>query len=165
MYLPGVYYRFCEIPIVAAFLLFGHKIGVAVAILNVPAEILLFPGPAVFITAPFVLMLSLCMLLGIHLASKLLKRKASQNEDRGARAVTYYTAFGALTRTAMAPLVLFPLYRFLLALMWMSLSDTEVFAMMPFLMLYAFTFSLYTIPIGYLIARMASRNLKVGNRL
>jgi hypothetical protein len=35
---------------------------------------------------------------------------------------------------------------------------------MPAFALYAFTFSLYTIPIGYLIARTISKNLKIDTR-
>jgi len=32
-------------------------------------------------------------------------------------------------------------------------------------MLFDLTLSLYTIPIGYLMARIVSRNLKIGNQL
>lgn len=166
VYLLGVFYRFCEIPIVAALLLFGPKIGVSVAVLNVAAEIILVPGPTVFVSPPFVLMLTLSMLLGVYSALRFLKPRASLSENRGTKAIIYFTAFGALFRTALAPFILYPLYRFLLSLVvGLSFSDIQVIALMPSLMLYAFTFSLYTIPIGYLIARTVSRNLKVGNQL
>jgi riboflavin transporter FmnP len=165
-YLLFVFYRFSEIPIVAAFLLFGPKVGVSVAVINLAAETLLFPvGIATSIGRPFVLLLTLSMLLGIYLAGKFLKRRAPQNQNLGIKAITFYSALGALTRTAFAPFVLFPLYRFLLPLVWQSFSDAQVMAMMPFLMLYAFTLPLYTIPIGYVIARTISRNLRIGNQL
>jgi riboflavin transporter FmnP len=165
-YLLFVFYRFSEIPIVAAFLLFGPKVGVSVAVINLAAETLLFPvGIATSIGRPFVLLLTLSMLFGIYIAGKFLKRRVPKNQNRGIKAIICYTALGALTRTAFAPFVLYPLYRFLMPLVWQSFSDAQVMAMMPFLMLYAFTLPLYTIPIGYMIARTISRNLKVGNLL
>jgi riboflavin transporter FmnP len=165
-YLPFVFYRFSEIPIVAAFLLFGVKVGVSVAVLNLAAETILFPvGVATSIGRPFVLALTLSMLLGIYLASMFLKRRAPQSKNFGVKTITCYTALGALIRTAIAPFVLYPLYRFLLPLVWQSFSDVQVMTMLPFLMLYAFTLPLYTIPIGYIIARTISRNLRVGNQL
>ena len=73
--LPGVYFRFCEIIIVVAFLLLGSAIAISIAGLNTLAEIVLFPGPAVLVGRPIVFVLTLCMLFGIYLAGKLLKRK------------------------------------------------------------------------------------------
>jgi len=96
VYLPGVYYRFCEIPILAAFLLFGPKVGISVAILNVPAEVMLFPAPTVIIGVPFVFMLTMAMLLGTYFASGLLKRRTLQAPNRGITPLKYFTAFGAL---------------------------------------------------------------------
>lgn len=136
------------------------------AVVNLVAETLLFPvGIATSIGRPFVLTLTLCMLFGIYLAGKFLKDRAPKNQNHETKAIIFYTAIGALTRTAFAPFVLYPLYRFLLPLVWQSFSDAQVMAMIPFLMLYAFTLPLYTIPIGYIIARTISRNLKIGNQL
>ena len=74
--LPGVYFRFCEIIIVVAFLLLGSAIAISIAGLNTLVEIILFPGPTVLVGRPLVFLLTLCMLFGIYLAGKLLKRKA-----------------------------------------------------------------------------------------
>jgi len=161
-YLTGYYYRFWEIPIVAAFLLLSPKIGVTVAVLRTVAELTLFPTPAGIFGPLFALPVTLSMLLGIYSADKLLKRKASQNKSLGAKPVTYFTALGALFRTATVPFVMYPMYRFILPL---SLSDAQIMALMPVIMVFALTLSLYTIPIGYIIARIVSRNLKVGNQL
>jgi riboflavin transporter FmnP len=165
VYLVGVNYRFCEIPIVAAFLLLGPKIGVSVAVLNVPAEMLLFPGPGALVGPPIVIFLTLSMLLGIYSALRLLARKSSEIKNLGTKPVRYFTAFGVLFRTGIAPFVLYPTYRFLLPLVGVSFSHEQVMMLLPALMLYALTFSVYTIPIGYLVARTVSRNLKVGNQL
>jgi riboflavin transporter FmnP len=164
-YLLGVSYRFSEIPILAAFLLFGPKVGVLVALLNVPAEIMLFPVPSTIIGVPFVFMLTMSMLFGIYLASGYMKRKTSQNPTFKTKPIKYFTAFGALFRTSIAPFIIAFDYRFMLPIVGFHLSEKIILGLMPAFALYAFTFSLYTIPIGYLIARTVSRNLKIDTRL
>jgi len=47
----------------------------------------------------------------------------------------------------------------------LNLSDAQVKALVPAFMIYAVTFSLYTIPMGYLIARTISKSLKIGTTL
>ncbi len=164
-YLLGVSYRFSEIPILAAFLLFGPKVGVLVAVLNLPAEIILFPIPSTIIGVPFVFMLTMSMLFGIYLASVFLKRKTLQNPACKAKPIKYFTAFGAFFRTSLAPFVVAFDYRFMLPIVGFNLPDKIILGLMPAFALYAFTFSLYTIPIGYLIARTISQNLKIDTRL
>lgn len=159
----GFFYRFWEIPIVAAFLLFGPEVGVTVAVLRTLAELTLFPGPIPgvlgFLGALAALGGTLSMLLGLHLAGWLLKRRASQDENSGIKPGTYYTALGGLLRMLIVPFVMYPVWRFL------SLSDAVIIGFVPPLMLFAFTLCLYTIPIGYLIATMVNKALAVGKRL
>ncbi len=162
--LPGVYFRFCEIIIVVAFLLLGSAIAISIAGLNTLAEIVLFPGPTVLVGRPLVFILTLCMLFGIYLAGRLLKRKALQSQNHKLRPVIYFTALGALFRTAVAPLLNYPMWRFVVpTLAGVPLSFEQVMALMPAFSLYAFLFCLYTIPIGYFIARVIGRSLKIGN--
>jgi riboflavin transporter FmnP len=162
--LPGVYFRFCEIIIVVAFLLLGSAIAISIAGLNTLVEIILFPGPTVFVGRPLVFLLTLSMLFGIYLAGKLLKRKAFQNPNRRVKSVIYFTALGALFRAAVAPLLNYPMWRFVIpALAGIPLSFEQVMALMPAFMLYAVVFCLYTIPIGYFVARVVGRSLKLGN--
>jgi riboflavin transporter FmnP len=163
-YLLGVSYRFCEIPILAAFLLFGPKIGVSIAALNVPAEIMLFPAPGMILGVPFIFILTLCMLTGIYFASKHLKSKETPSTDDGKKGL-YYSAFGTLARIAVAPLIMAINYKFVLPIVGFQLLDIQILALIPALSLYALTFSLYTIPVGYIIARTIDKNLKVGNIL
>ena len=162
VYMVGFFYRFWEIPIVAAFLLLGPKSGVTVALLRTLAELTLFPGPLGFIGPITALGGTLSMLLGIYLADKLLKRKASQDANSGRKSVTYFAAFGGVSRMAIVPFIMYPVWRFLIPRV---LSNAQIMALVPPLMLFAFTLCLYTIPVGYLIARIVSRNLAVGNRL
>ena len=162
--LPGVYFRFCEIIIVVAFLLLGSAIAISIAGLNTLVEIILFPGPTVLVGRPLVFLLTLSMLFGIYLAGKLLKRKAFQNPNRKVKSVIYFTALGALFRAAVAPLLNYPMWRFVIpALAGIPLSFEQVMALMPAFMLYAVVFCLYTIPIGYFVARVVGRSLKLGN--
>ena len=164
-YLPGFFYRFWEIPIVAAFLLLGPKSGVIVAVLRTVAALTLLPGPAGVIGPPVTFLVTLNMLLGVYAADRLLKRKTSQDENRGTKPVLYFTALGTLTRVALSTFVTYVLFRFLLPLVGLSFSDTQIMALIPVVMLFDLTLSLYTIPIGYLIARIVNRNLKIGNQL
>jgi riboflavin transporter FmnP len=161
--LPGVYFRFCEIIIVVAFLLLGSAIAISIAGLNTIVEIILFPGPTVLIGRPLVFLLTLAMLCGIYLAGKLLKRKSLQNPNHKVKSVIYFTALGALLRAAVAPLLNYPMWRFVIpALAGIPLTFEQVMALMPAFMLYAIIFCLYTIPIGYFIARVVGRSLKLG---
>ena len=102
------------------------------------------------------------MLLGVYLAGRLLKRKATQDGNPGAKSVTYFTVLGGVFRLAIVPFIMYPVWRFLLP---RALSDVQIMALVPPLMLFAFTLCLYTIPIGYLIAKLVSKTLAVGNRL
>ena len=106
------------------------------------------------------------MFLGIYSAQRLLKRKTSLNSKINLKTGIYYTALGALFRTIVAPLLNFPFYRYAVPLLaGISMSDATVMALMPAFMVYALTFSLFTIPIGYLIARIVSKSLNIGTKL
>jgi riboflavin transporter FmnP len=162
--LPGVYFRFCEIIIVVAFLLLGSAIAISIAALNTIVEIILFPGPTVLVGRPLVLMLTLSMLFGIYLAGKLLKRKTFQNQNHKVKPVVYFTALGALFRAAVAPVLNYPMWRYVVpTLAGIPFTFEQVMALMPAFMLYAVIFCLYTIPIGYFVARVIGRSLKLGN--
>jgi hypothetical protein len=78
--------------------------------------------------------------------------------------VVYFTALGALFRAAVAPLLNYPMWRYVVpTLAGIPLSFEQVMALMPSFMLYAIIFCLYTIPIGYFIAKVVGRSLKLGN--
>lgn len=162
VYLIGFFYRFWEIPIVVAFLLLGPKSGVTVTLLRTLAELTLFPGPTGVIGPIAALGGTLSMLMGIYLADRLLKRKTSRDKNYGTKSVTYFTALGAVSRMTIVPFIMYPVWRFLLP---RALSDAQIMALVPPLMLFALTLCLYTIPIGYLIAKIVSKTLAVGNRL
>jgi len=168
LYWPGFYYYFWEIPIVAAFLLFGLKCGVSVAALNGVARMLLFPGPLGFFIPPWGLVVTSSTLLGVYLAYRLLTRRASQEKTLlGRRPVVYFTGLGVLSRAAIMSFLDYAvLYRVLLPLvLGRSFSDAYIIALMPGIVFFNVIVPLYTIPISYFIAKTVSKNLKVGNQL
>jgi riboflavin transporter FmnP len=168
LYWPGFYYYIWEIPIVAAFLLFGLKCGVSVAILTNTARMLLLPGPLGFFMLPWGFVVTSTTLLGVYLAHRLFARRASQEKTLlGRRPVVYFTGLGVLSRAAIMSFLDYAvLYRILLPLvLGRSFSDAFIVALMPGIVLFNITLPLYTIPIGYFAAKTVGKNLKVGNPL
>ncbi len=43
IFYPGTFYQISQIPIVAAFLLFGARIGILIGVLNIAGGLVLFP--------------------------------------------------------------------------------------------------------------------------
>lgn len=166
IYLPGVYYTFNEIPVIVAFLLFNPIIAVIIAVLKMFSEIVLFPGPAVFVGRPIIFALTLSTLFGIYLARWFLKRNPPHNSNRIMKPIVYFTAFGAFFRMIVAPILNYPMWRFAVPeLVGVPFSHDQVMAMMPAFMIMAATLSLYSVPLGYLIAKIIARNLKTENLL
>jgi len=168
LYWSSWYYYFWEIPIVAAFLLFGLKCGVSVAVLNTIARMVLVPGPLGFFMLPWGLVVTSSTLLGVYLAYKLFTRRPSQEKTLlGRRPVIYFTGLGVLSRAAIMSFLDYAvLYRILLPLvLGRSFSDAYIIALMPGIVFFNVTLPLYTIPIGYFAAKTVSKNLKVGNQL
>jgi hypothetical protein len=50
-------------------------------------------------------------------------------------------------------------------LVGVELTEPAIIATLPLVVLFNVTIVLYTIPIGYFIARTVSKNLKVGNQI
>ena len=165
---PGMYYYWWEIPIVAAFLLFGFKVAASVAVLNGIGRMVLLPGPLGFIMIPWGVVVTSSTQLGVHLACRLLKRRLAPEEALlGRRPVAYLTGLGVLSRaTIMSLLDYTALYSVLLPLaLGRSFSVDYIIALMPGIVFFNIIVPLYTVPVGFLLAKIVSRNLKVGNRL
>jgi riboflavin transporter FmnP len=168
LYWPGMYYYFWEIPIVAAFLLFGFKCGVSVAVLNGIARMVLIPGPLGFFMVPWGVVVTSSTLLGVYLAYRLFTRRASQEKTLlGRRPVVYFTGLGVLSRAVIMSFLDYAvLYRVLLPfVLGRSFSDAYIIALMPGIVFFNVIVPLYTVSVGYFVAKTVSRNLKVGNQL
>ncbi len=166
LYWPGFFYRIWEIPIVVTFLLFGPKIGISVAAMNVVAQIALFPVSAGYLAYPWGLVATLTMLLGVYLALRLLVQTSQEKPHSKRRAVVYVTALGLAFRAGIMPFVDYVVYLSLLPLaLGQTFSEAYVLGLIPSIVIFNLTVPLYTIPIAYLIARKVGTGLQIGNKL
>ena len=113
---PGFYFYFWEIPIIAAFLLFGLKVALSISVLNGVAR-LFFPGQAPLLGFIIQFMPLLTMLLGVYLAEKLVQSRISGGKSiSAARATVYFTAIGVAVRVGIMPFIDYAQYHFLFPL-------------------------------------------------
>src|SRR3989304_4896032 len=94
VYWPGFYYYWWEIPIIAAFLLFGFKVAISISVLNTFARLVIVPG-----LSPF-----------LQLYTILLRRVSDGKPISGARATTYFTALGVAVRAGIMPFIAYAEY-------------------------------------------------------
>lgn len=163
VYWPGASYNFTEIPIVAAFLLFGPKIGVFVALLNFAGQEVLFPLGAPFMAAyPIAFIGLLFMLLGTYLATKYIAFKLTKNTCSDRKRMLYLTTFASATRGAIMPVIIYELfYRIMLPLLGIRIPENILVGLIPGFFIFALTVPLYTIPIAYVIANKVSKSLQI----
>jgi riboflavin transporter FmnP len=168
IYLPGLAYSPCEIPVVVALLLFGFEIGVLVEVLHVAGQLLFFPaGPAGFAVYPMGMVAVLLMFVGVYLASRFLTRKAGSKEAFDRKKITVYlTAFAAAFRGGLMPLIDYGLlYHVLLPLfLGTNIPEAYIIGLVPGFILYNVTVALYTIPIAYVIATKIGSYLTIQTR-
>jgi hypothetical protein len=163
IYWTGASYNFTEIPIVVAFLLFGPKIGVFVALLNFAGQEALFPLGAPFMAAyPIAFTGLLFMLLGTYLSTKYLAHKLIGKTCSDRKRMFYLTAFASATRGAIMPVIIYELfYRIMLPLVGITIPENILVGLIPGFFIFAFTVPLYTIPIAYVIATKVSKSLQI----
>ena len=153
-----------EIPIIAALLLFGPLVGAAVGLIGGFSLILYFPR---FYNVPLTVLAILCTELGVYLAYKMVSRKASHENAPSTRHILAYTTLlGIFFRVGIMEVVHFLFGRYLIGyFIGTNLTDSVLISLIPLWAVFYGTQMLYTIPLGYYVARISSRNLRVGNRL
>ena len=163
-YAFGLIYQIWEIPIVIAFLIISPLAGVAISLLNTTVLFAVFPG--ILPTGPaYNLAATLSMQAGIYLAFLIARKVTKRKTERSgshleSKWALVSTAFGILTRVAFMSIVLY------LALpqpppigFGFALIDTLAF--LPFAAFFNVTLALYTILIGYFVAKVVSKNLRL----
>ncbi len=164
--LPSFY--FWEIPIVIVALLYGFKLGVAVAALSSIGQTILFPRPLGFLFPLWNFTIMLTSLIGVFLAYSLIKWKNSKKTQitpSNTKNIIYYTALALTIRLAISPFVNYFMYKFMMPIVTSQLfSDATIISMMPILLAFDTILMFYTIPTSYLIAKIANNNLKIGNQ-
>lgn len=165
-FLPYVAYYIWEIPIVAAFFLIGPKYGLSIVIINALWLATAFPASR-FIHPPFNILSGSSMLLGAYIGYRLVVHEVHMTETVSlAKLIIYATAFGILFRTAVMTFVNYAALHYLSPVMvGVELPETGILAVLPLVVLFNITISLYTIPIGCVIAKAISKNLRIGNKI
>jgi len=152
-YAPFLYYQIWEIPIVAALLLYGLKVGVAVTIINTAALIALFPGALP--TGPLYNMVAvLSMLLAIYAAVSLM------GSNLGSTTLILSTILGTLSRVVVMTIMNYTLIRYPPPIGF-SFPEESIVGLLPLIAAFNTTLTLYTIPIGYLVAKAVAAKIQI----
>ncbi len=163
-YAYGLIYQIWEIPIVVAFLIISPVAGVSISLLNTAVLLAVFPG--VMPTGPiYNLSATLSMQAGIFAAATVAKRYLKgKTENPVARFapkwVAFSTTMGIITRVLFMSIVLY----FALpqpSPIGFSMPIIDTVAYLPLAAVFNSTLALYTIPIGYLLARTVTKNLRL----
>jgi len=145
-YAPYLIYQVWEIPIVAAFLLYGFLSGIAIAVLNTLVLLMVFPG--MLLTGPlYNLAAVISMLIGISLPKIIHK---NPHADKRILAVVL-TAFGMAFRVGSMTVVNWAFLRFPPPVGF-AMPEEALLAALPFIAFFNATLALYTIPLGHAIA-------------
>jgi riboflavin transporter FmnP len=160
----GQIYNVWEIVIMVAFLLVGFKSGISVALLNAAFLFSVYPGPS---RALFPLVNTLAVssiMVGIYFANQLTRRNSQDQNPPKARKITLYTALAITFRLiVMLPIVYTLLHYHIGAT---PPSESAIFMIaLPLQTFYNITITLYTIPVGYFIAKTVGKNLKLGSKV
>jgi riboflavin transporter FmnP len=161
--IPRLIYNLWEIVIIAAFLLMGFKSGISVALLNSVFLFAVYPGPY----NPFYLgnaVSAASMMVGIFIADRLTRKNSQEERSFGVKKIALSTSLAMLVRVVvMAPIMFAILHYGFIA---PKVPDAYTIAVvLPLQAVFNITIALYTVPVGFLLARVVSRNLKVGNKI
>ncbi len=162
--LPGMVFQIWEIPTVVAFLLFGLSVGFSVAAINSIFLLAVYPGMA----QPWYWLGSLIsvssMMLGFLLAQRLAKRVFPNDRPFSkTKAFTVSLATSILFRVVCLAPVMVAILSFLT---YPSIPVLGVvYFVLPWQAIFNIIVPLYMVPTGYLIAKIISRSLRVGNAL
>ncbi|MGD6809615.1 MAG: hypothetical protein ACQCN3_07955 [Candidatus Bathyarchaeia archaeon] len=163
----GISFYFWEIPVVVALLLYGFKMGFSVAAISIFGQAIFFPKAIGIFFPIWNLIAMTTTIVGIALTLWLITRKISNGSKTGKTGVKLLillvsSAIGV--RLAIMPFVNFFMYKYMLAFVIGKVySDVYVMALIPFLMVYDAVLVFYSVTIGYIIAKRANRDLKIGN--
>lgn len=155
-YAPFLIYQIWEIPIVTALLLYGFWVGATISIINTTVLLGVFPGALP--TGPlYNLAAVLSMLLGIYIIQGFATKHFEAR--RQAILTTFSTVLGTTTRVGIMTIINLVFLRYPPPVGY-SMSLEAVIVMLPIIGIFNATLALYTIPLGYFIARAVSFGTK-----
>jgi riboflavin transporter FmnP len=159
-YAPFLYYQFWEIPIVAAFLIYGFKVGVSIALINTLILLLVFPGANP--TGPFYNLVAIVsMLTGMWLTLDISRRMGISGRRQ---LIILVIALGIVFRVAIMSIVNYlclqqpPPIGF-------ALPVYIVIAYLPLVAIFNSSLAAYTIPLGFILASSVSRIGSISMRM
>jgi riboflavin transporter FmnP len=153
---PYLYYQIWEIPIVAAFLLYGARVGVLITLLNTMILLIWFPGSLP--SGPLYNMAAvLSTLLGMGIVKTLVAKDSPKREGTVAALLT---ASGVTLRTTLMVLINYVFQRFPYPIGF-GLPEASLIATIPPVAIFNLTLALYTIPLGYSAARAVRPYVKM----
>ena len=126
---------------------------------------MLFPIPAGIVAYPWGLVATLTMLLGVYIAQRFFRQGLLPEDPLvKARPILYLTSLGIIFRTGIMPFVDYSVYHSLLPIaLGYSFTDSYIVVLIPPMIIFNITVALYTVPIGYIIARQLSKSLKLSS--
>lgn len=155
-YAPFLIYQVWEIPIVVAFILYGARVGVVLAVINTLALFIIFPGALP--TGPlYNLAAVLSMVSGIGIASAFFRKHSPRHGE--VIVATAFTASGVALRTVAMAFLNWALLRFPPPVGY-SLPEPAIMANIPLVVIFNLTLALYTIPMGYGLAKIVETRMK-----
>ena len=154
-YAPYLIYQIWEIPLVAAFFLFGTQTFLFATGINTVVLLIFFPGSLPL--GPIYNMAAVVsMMTGAGLIKILLDRHPLKNL---AIEASLYTSFGIVTRVAAMTLVNYVVQRYP-SPVGFSLPESAILVALPLIAVFNATLALYTIPIGYSLAKTVAEVIK-----
>jgi riboflavin transporter FmnP len=163
---PSFQFYFWEIPIVIALLLFGFKFGLSVAVLSAFCQALIFP-PALGIIFPIWNIIAMSTtLVAVALTRWLIttwRSRVSGTRNLWAKPLIFLVIAALILREAVMPFVNYFMWKFMLPLAGQATSDIVVMGAVTASLIYDAILVLYTVPIGYLVAKRVNVSLRMGN--
>ena len=154
-YAPYLIYQLWEIPIVAAFLLYGSRVGLLIAVINTLILIVVFPGE--LLTGPFYnLAAVVSMLLGIGIMVRYFDKRNGNYENL---IPVSLTISGIILRVGIMSVVNWVFLRYPPPFGF-NLPEQVILASLPLIAIFNATLALYTIPTGYAAARVVKSSVK-----
>lgn len=163
LFYPGGFFRFSQIPILVAFMLFGFRSGVLIGFVTLIGQIAVFPTSisAIFIAYPTEFVSLLVMFTGMYSSNILLKRSESSRYFLIKKAATRLTVFAVLFRGSIMPLFdYFVVFHVLVPLVvQITPLESYIVGLVPSFFAYNLIVPLYSVPAAYFIAKRAGRSL------
>ena len=157
-YFPLLFYEIWEIPIVAVFFFISPKYGFLTLLINTAVAFIFFPAFSTPGLNPlYSLVACSSMMSGMFIACKLFKSNWKKNNQPApeTKMILSSTVFGIILRVLVMTAFVYVTFVWVL-----GTPASAILASLPFIAIFNVTLPLYTIPVGYLIAKTINKTLR-----